>query len=130
MRPPCGGHRGGRAFEDLQQRLLHTLAGHVASDRRVLGFAGDLVDLVEVDDPGLGPLDVEVGGLDQLEQDVLDVLTDVAGLGECGGVGDGERDVEHAWPASAPAGSCRTPVGPTSRMLDFCSSTSSSFERF
>ena len=38
--------------------------------------------------------DVEVGGLDQLEQDVLDVFADVAGLGERGGVGDGERHVE------------------------------------
>ena len=46
--------------------------------------------------PGLGLLDVVVGGLDQLEEDVLDVLADVAGLGEGGGVGDGEGDVEHA----------------------------------
>ena len=87
-------NRGDRALEDLQQRLLHALAGDVAGDRRVLGLAGDLVDLVDVDDAGLGPLDVVVGGLDQLEQDVLDVFADVAGLGERRGVGDGERHVE------------------------------------
>ena len=86
-----GRHATPGALEDLQQRLLHALAGDVAGDRRVLGLAGDLVDLVDVDDPGLGLLDVVVGGLDQLEQDVLDVLADVAGLGERGGVGDGER---------------------------------------
>jgi hypothetical protein len=62
---------------------------------RVLGLAGDLVDLVDVDDPGLGLLDVVVGGLDELEEDVLDVLADVAGLGQRRRVGDGERDVEH-----------------------------------
>ena len=56
----------------------------------------DLVDLVDVDDPLLGPIDVVVGGLEQLEQDVLDVLAHVPGLGEAGGVGDGERDVELA----------------------------------
>ena len=88
-------HRRLRAFEDLEQRLLHALTRHVAGDRRVLALAGDLVDLVDVDDAGLGPLGVEVGGLDQLEEDVLDVLADVAGLGERGGVGDGERHVEH-----------------------------------
>ncbi len=33
-----------------------------------------LSDLVDVDDAGLGLLDVVVGGLDELEQDVLDVL--------------------------------------------------------
>ena len=71
-------HRGGGALDDLQQRLLHALAGDVARDRGVLRLAGHLVDLVDVDDPGLGLLDVVVGGLDQLEQDVLDVLADVA----------------------------------------------------
>ena len=88
-------NRRRRALEDLEQRLLNALAGDVAGDRRVLALAGDLVDLVDVDDAGLGLLDVVVGGLDQLEQDVLDVLADVAGLGERGGVGDRERDVEH-----------------------------------
>ncbi len=95
LAPTLRRHRGGGALQDLQQRLLHALAGHVTGDRRVLALAGDLVDLVDVDDPGLGLLDVVVGGLDQLEEDVLDVLADVAGLGERGGIGDGERHVEH-----------------------------------
>jgi hypothetical protein len=69
-------------------------AGYVTGDRRVVGFARDLVDLVDVDDPRFRLLDVEVGGLDQLQEDVLDVLADVAGLGQRGGVGDRERDVE------------------------------------
>ncbi len=51
-------------------------------------------DLV-VDEHGLGPLDVVVRGLDQLQQDVLDVLADIARLGQHGGVGDGERHIEH-----------------------------------
>ena len=89
------GHRRLGALQDLQQCLLYALAGDVAGDRRVLALAGDLVDLVDVDDAGFGTLDVIVGGLDQLEQDVLDVLADIAGLGQCGGVGDRERDVEH-----------------------------------
>src|SRR5690606_21708153 len=95
LAPTLRRHRRGRALEDLQQRLLHALAGHVARDRRVLALAGDLVDLVDVDDAGLGLLDVEVRRLQQLEQDVLDVLADVAGLGERGGVRDRERHVEH-----------------------------------
>ena len=78
----------------FEQRLLHALARHVARDRRVLGLAGDLVDLVDVDDAGLGALRVEVGGLDELEEDVLDVLADVARLGQRRGVGHGERHVE------------------------------------
>ena len=59
-------------------------------------LAGDLVDLVDVDDAALRLLDVVVGVLQQVDDDVLDVLADVAGLGEVGGVGDGERHVEDA----------------------------------
>ena len=98
MRVLAAALRGNRrlgALQDLQQGLLHALTGDVAGDRRVLALAGDLVDLVDVDDAGLGALDVVVGGLDQFEQDVLDVLADVTGLGQRGGVGDGERHVEH-----------------------------------
>ena len=87
-------HVGDGPLEDLQQRLLDALARDVAGDRGVVGLAGDLVDLVDVDDPALGPGDVEVGRLDQPQQDVLDVLADVAGLGQRGRVGDAERDVE------------------------------------
>ena len=94
LAPALRRHRCLRALEDLQQRLLDALAGDVARDRRVVGLARDLVDLVDVDDPGFGLLDVVVGGLDQLQQDVLDVLTDVAGLGQRGGVGDREGHVE------------------------------------
>ena len=84
-------HRRDRSLEDLQQRLLDSLARHVARDRRVVRLARDLVDLVDVDDPGLGLLDVEVGGLNQLQEDVLDVLADVTRLGQRRGVGDRER---------------------------------------
>jgi hypothetical protein len=39
--------------------------------RQVVGFAGNLVDLVDVDDAALRALDVVVGRLQQFEDDVL-----------------------------------------------------------
>ena len=87
---------GDGAFEDLQQRLLDTLAADVARDRRVVALARDLVDLVDVDDAALGARDVEIGRLDEAQQDVLDVLADVAGLGEARRVSDAERHVDDA----------------------------------
>jgi hypothetical protein len=95
LAPALRRHAGDGALDQLEQRLLHALARHVAGDRRVLGLARDLVDLVDVDDALLRLLDVVVALLQQLLDDVLDVLADVAGLGERGGVGDGERHVEH-----------------------------------
>ena len=89
-----GRHVGDRALQDLQQGLLHALARHVARDGGVLGLAGDLVDLVDVDDAALGPLDVVVRRLQEAQDDVLDVLAHVARLGEGGGIGDGEGHPE------------------------------------
>src|SRR4029079_14767944 len=92
LAPALGRDVDDRALENLQQRLLDALARHVAGDRRVLVLAADLVDLVDVDDALLALLDVAPGRLQQLEDDVLDVLADVAGLREGRRVDDREGD--------------------------------------
>ena len=91
---PLRRHIGDSALEDLQEGLLHTLTADVAGDAGVVRLACDLVDLVDVDDSALSAGDVEIGGLDESQQDVLDVLADVAGLGQRGGVGAGEGNVD------------------------------------
>src|SRR5690606_14906765 len=72
--------RGG-PFEHLQQGLLNAFARHVAGDGDVLASLANLVDLVDVQDAPLSGFDIEVGSVQQLEQQVLDVLTDVTGFG-------------------------------------------------
>ena len=94
LAPPLGRDVGDGPFEHLQERLLDPLARDVAGDRDVVVRLADLVDLVDVDDAPLGALQVEVGRVQELQEDVLDVLADVAGLGQRGGVADGEGDVE------------------------------------
>src|SRR2546426_984611 len=91
-----GRHARHRALEDLEERLLHPFARYVAGDARVLRLAGDLVDLVDVHDAALGLGDVEIRGLEQPDENVLDVLTHVTGFGEGGGVRDREGDVQDA----------------------------------
>ena len=90
-----GRHVADGTFQDLQQSLLNALAAHVAGDGWVLALAGDLVDLVHIDDADLRFGDVEIRRLDQLEQNVLHVFAHVAGLGEGGGVRDGEGHTQH-----------------------------------
>ena len=85
-----------RALKNLKQRLLNALARDIAGDGEVLGLAGNLIDLVHIDDAHLRALNVAIGGVDELEQDVLHVLAHVAGLGKRGGVGDGKRHLEDA----------------------------------
>jgi hypothetical protein len=79
----------------LSQRLLHTLARNVAGDRAVVGLATDLVDFVDIYDAPLGPFDIGIGCLQQLENDVLDLLADIAGLGQGRRIGHGEGHVEN-----------------------------------
>src|SRR3546814_4715610 len=50
LAPALRRHAGHGALDQLEQRLLHALARHVAGDRRVLTLARDLVDLVDLDD--------------------------------------------------------------------------------
>ena len=90
-----GRHVAHRALEDLQQGLLHALAAHIAGDGGVLALAGDLVDLVDIDDTHLCLLHIEVRCLNELEQDVLHILAHITGLGEGGGIGDGEGHTQH-----------------------------------
>nr|WP_263862629.1 hypothetical protein [Bifidobacterium platyrrhinorum] len=88
------GHRRDRPLQDLEQRLLHALAGHVARDGRVLAaLARDLVDLVDVDDAVLGLRHVAVRRLDETLEHGLHVIAHIAGLGERGRVRDDERHV-------------------------------------
>ena len=84
------------AFENFEERLLHAFAGNIAGDRNIFRLAPDLVDFVDIDDAAFGAGDIEVGGLKQAQDDVFHIFTDIAGLGEGGGIDDAEGDIEHA----------------------------------
>ena len=88
-------HVGNRALENLEQRLLHAFAGHVASNGWVLILAADLVYLVNIDNASLRATYVALSCLQQLEDDVFDIFADVSGFGESRGVHDGEGNVQH-----------------------------------
>ena len=106
-----------RALHDLEQCLLHALARYVAGDRGIVGFAGNLVDLVDIDDAALRALNVVIGRLQQLENDVLDVLADIAGFGQRRRIRDGKRNVETA--RQCLRQQCLAqPVGPINRIFD------------
>ena len=91
-----GRNAGHRALKNLKQRLLNALARNIAGNGEILGLAGNLVNLVHVDNANLRALNVAIGSVDELEKDVLHVLAHVAGLGKRGGIGDGKRHLEDA----------------------------------
>src|SRR4029078_3057528 len=82
------------AFNELEQCLLHPFARHVAGNRRAVTFAADLIDLVDIDDAAFGAFDIVIRCLEQLEDDVFHVLSDVSGFGERRRIGEGEGYVQ------------------------------------
>src|SRR6185312_799353 len=82
------------ALDDLEELLLHTFARDIAGNRRIIGFARDLINFVNVDDATLGARHVKIGDLNQPQQNILDIFTDIARLGERGRIGDTEGDIE------------------------------------
>ena len=86
---------GHGAFEHFQQGLLHAFAADIAGDRDVLAGLADLVDFVDVQNTALGRFDVEIGRVQQFQQQVLHVFAHVAGFGQRGGVADGKRHVQN-----------------------------------
>ncbi len=63
--------------------MLHALARHVPRHRAVAVLTGQLVDLVDIDDALDRALQVAVGGLVEVEDDVFDILTDIARFRGC-----------------------------------------------
>src|SRR5688572_12909339 len=84
------------SFEELQQRLLHAFAGNVASDRRVLVLAANLVYFVDIYNALLRAFDVAVRGLQQFENNVLNVLADVTRFSQSRSIDDRKRNAQHA----------------------------------
>ena len=68
MLAAAGGRNAGhRALKNLKQRLLNALARDITGNGEVLGLAGDLVDLVNVDNAHLSALNVAIGSIDELK---------------------------------------------------------------
>jgi hypothetical protein len=119
-----GRHRGHGALDDLEQGLLHAFAGDIAGQGGGIGLAGDLVDLVDIDDAPLGLFDVVISRLQQADQNVFDILADISGLGQV----VASAMVNGTLSSRARVWATRVlplPVGADQDDVDFCSSTSS-----
>ena len=83
------------SLKNFQQRLLHPFTKNITRDADVLGLAPDLVDFVDVDDAELSLCGVVVRRLQQSQDDVLNIFTDVASFSQCRRIGDAERHVQN-----------------------------------
>ncbi len=86
LAPTLGRHIGYSAFQDLQQRLLYTFSADVPGNRRIIRAAGDLVNLVNIDDAFFCSFNIKVGILDQAQENILYVFTNITGFCKCGSI--------------------------------------------
>ena len=70
-----------RAFNQFQQGLLHTFAGYVARDGRIVAFAWNFIDFIDIDDAALGFFNVKITFTQKFGDDLFDVFTDITGFG-------------------------------------------------
>ena len=111
------------SLQDFQQCLLYTLAGNISCDRSVFRFSCDFIDLIDVDDSVLSALDIIVCCLNEAEQNVFYVLADIPAS-----VSAVASAIANGTLISLASVCARyvfpEPVGPSIRMLLFCSSMS------
>ena len=82
------------SFHNLEQRLLHTLAGHVAGNGDIFTLSGDLIDLVHIDNAALSQFHVIIRCLKQTKENVLYIVSDITGLCQRSGVCNGKRNLQ------------------------------------
>src|SRR6202011_1544598 len=64
-------------LQDLEERLLDTFTGNIPGDTDVIGFSPDFVDFVNINDANLGTFHVVVSILQQTQNNVLNIFTDI-----------------------------------------------------
>src|SRR5258708_34060939 len=89
-----GRHARHGPLDDLQQSLLHAFAGHISRDRWIIRLTRYFIDLIDIDDAALRFLDVVVGSLQEVQDNILNVLTDISRLSQAGRVRDRKRDLQ------------------------------------
>ena len=96
LTPALWRHAGHGAFDQLQQGLLHPLARYIARNAWVVRLARDLVNFIDVDDAALRFLHVIVAALQQLADDVLHILANIAGFRQRRRIGHDEGHIKLA----------------------------------
>ena len=86
---------GNRSLQDLQQSLLYALAADIPGNGGVFRLSGDLVDLVDIDDPALGCLNVVIRRLDQPDQNVFHIVADITRFSQGCRISNSKRNIQN-----------------------------------
>ena len=83
-----------RSLKQFQQTLLHPFSTYVASDRRIVSFAGDLVYLIDKHNSLLSLRHIIVCHLKQTGQNAFNIFTDITGFRQYRSVYNRKRNMK------------------------------------
>ena len=87
-------HVGNRAFQNLQQRLLHAFAADIPGDGRIFAATGNFIDFIHIYNAAFRFFHIVIRRLNQAKQNILHILAHVSRFGQRGSVGDGKRNIQ------------------------------------
>ena len=74
-------NRSNRPLDQFQQCLLYTFAGHIAGNGRIIRFARNFVDFIDIHNPSLGFFDIVIAFLQQFLNNVFHIFADITRFG-------------------------------------------------
>ena len=89
-----GRYRGHGPFKNFQQRLLHAFTADIPGNGNVFGLFGNLINFINVNNPPRGGLHIEIGGLEQFQQNIFHIFPHVTGFRQGCGIGHGKGHVK------------------------------------
>ena len=87
-------HIGFRSFQDFQQCLLYAFAGNVSRNGRIFRLPGDFIDFINVNNAPFRSGNIEIRRLDQFEEAVFHVFTDITGFCKTGRIGNRKGNIQ------------------------------------
>mmetsp|Transcript_6440 Transcript_6440/g.12722 ORF Transcript_6440/g.12722 Transcript_6440/m.12722 type:complete len:458 (+) Transcript_6440:232-1605(+) len=81
------------ALDDLQERMLNSLPGDIATDADISSRFANLVRFVEVNDSFLASFQILSAFEVELEQNTLNILANIPRLRQTRGIGNDQRDI-------------------------------------
>ena len=73
-------HASNSSFDNLEKGLLHAFTRNITCDRHVLTLLSNLVNFIHVDNATLCALNVKVSSLQEFEEDIFHILTNITSL--------------------------------------------------
>ena len=86
---------GKGALDNLQEGLLYAFSGNIPGNGRAVGLPGYLIYFIDIDDTTTGKLHVVICRLEEIEDDVFHILSNISCFCKCGGICNGKRHVQY-----------------------------------